>query len=186
MASSKPDTAGIASSTTGKSPDFVISRVFDAPRDLVWRAFTDSEHLKHWWGPKGFTVMFSKMDLRPGGIYHYGLEAPNGAEMWGKFIFREIVEKERMEFIISFSDKEGGTSRHPLHMQWPLEMLSSFTFEDEPGGKTRVTVRSAAWNASETERKTFDDGHGSMRMGWGGTMDQLAAYLANEQKRQRT
>lgn len=166
------------SGAAGKSPDFVISRVFDAPRDLVWKVFTDPEGMKHWWGPKGFTVIASKMDLRPGGTYHYGMKAPNGSAVWGKFVFREITPPERMVFINSFSDEAGGTTRHPMHMAWPLEMLSSFTFEEQPGGKTKLTVRAQAYNATEEERKTFDTSHDSMRMGWGGTMDQLADYLA--------
>ena len=58
--------------------EFVISRVFDAPRDLVWQSFTQAEHLKHWWGPKGFKMLSCKLDLRPGGIFHYGMRAPNG------------------------------------------------------------------------------------------------------------
>jgi uncharacterized protein YndB with AHSA1/START domain len=56
-----------------KSGDFVMSRVFNAPRDLVWKVFTDVEHMKHWWGPKGFTVVKAEMDLRPGGTYHYAM-----------------------------------------------------------------------------------------------------------------
>jgi uncharacterized protein YndB with AHSA1/START domain len=67
--------------TVTKSTEFVISRVLDAPRDLVWKCFTDPEHMRRWWGPKGFTVVASKMDLRVGGTYHYGLQAPNGAPM---------------------------------------------------------------------------------------------------------
>ena len=157
-------------------PDFVISRVFDAPRDLVWKAFTEPERMKQWWGPKGFTVIASKMDLRPGGTYHYGMKAPNGSAMWGKFIFREIVAPERMVFINSFSDEAGGITRHPMSPTWPLEMLSTFTFEDV-GGKTKVTIRWAPHNATEDERKTFDSGHDSMRQGWGGTLDKLAGYL---------
>src|ERR1051326_3641549 len=93
---------------------FVITRAFDAPRELVWKAFTDPERMKHWWGPKGFTVIASKMDLRPGGIYHYGMKAPDGSAMWGKFVFREVAAPERMVFINSFSDEAGGISRHPM------------------------------------------------------------------------
>lgn len=158
--------------------DFVISRVFDAPRDLVWKCFTDPERMKQWWGPKGFTVIVSKMDLRPGGTYLYGMKAPNGTPMWGKFVYREIVPPERIVFINSFSDEAGGVTRHPMSANWPLLMLSTFTFEEEPGGKTKFTLRWSAYNASEEEQKTFDAGHDSMRGGWGGTMDQLAAYLA--------
>ena len=161
-----------------KSPDFVISRVFDAPRELVWKAFTEAERMKQWWGPKGFTVISSKMDLRAGGTYHYGMKAPNGSPMWGKFVFREIVPSERLVFVNSFSDEAGGTTRHPMHLSWPLEMLSIFTFEDAPGGRTRVTIRWSAHNATEEEQNTFDTNHNSMQQGWTGTLDTLTAYLA--------
>jgi uncharacterized protein YndB with AHSA1/START domain len=167
MTASKSDTAA----------DFVISRVFDAPRDLVWKAFTDPERMRHWWGPKGFKVIASTMDLRPGGTYHYGLKAPDGSIMWGKFVYRDIVAPERVVLVSSFSDEAGGTTRHPGHLSWPLEMLSVFTFEDL-GGQTRFTVRWAPYNATADERKTFDDGRDSMQQGWGGTLDQLADYLA--------
>jgi uncharacterized glyoxalase superfamily protein PhnB/uncharacterized protein YndB with AHSA1/START domain len=164
--------------TTGKSGEFVITRVLDAPRELVWKAFTDPGRMKHWWGPKGFTVIASKMDLRPGGTYHYGLRAPDGSPMWGKFVFREIAAPERMVFISSFSDEACGTTRHPFHQSWPLEMLSTFTFEEQKGGKTKLTIRWSPHNATEEERQTFEAGRDSMRQGWGGTLEQLEAYLA--------
>src|SRR5437667_4225050 len=129
MPPNKPDPAG-------QGGDFVISRVFDAPRELVWKAFTEPERMKEWWGPKGFTVIASKMDLRPGGTYHYGMKAPDGSAMWGKFLFRDIVAPERMVLINSFSDEAGGITRHPMAPTWPLQMLSTFTFEDV-GGKTK-------------------------------------------------
>lgn len=158
--------------------DFVISRVFDAPRDLVWNAFTDPEHMKHWWGPKGFTVIASKMDLRPGGTYHYGMKAPNGTAMWGLFRYREVTPPERLVFINCFSDENGGVTRHPGQAQWPLEMLSTFTFQALPGGQTMFTIRWAAHNATPEEQKVFDSSHDSMTQGWSGTMEQLEAYLA--------
>jgi uncharacterized protein YndB with AHSA1/START domain len=101
--------------------------------------------------------------------------------MWGKFVYREITPQEKLVFINSFSDEKGGVSRHPMAPTWPLEMLSVFTFEDEPGGKTKFTVRWAPHNATAEERQTFDAGHGSMTQGWSGTMDQLATYLAKAQ-----
>jgi uncharacterized protein YndB with AHSA1/START domain len=160
------------------SKDFVISRVFDAPRDLVWKAFTDPENMKHWWGPKGFTVFASKMDFRVGGTYLYGMTAPDGAPMWGKFVYREIAPPERMVFVNSFSDEAGGTTRHPGHRDWPLEMLTTFTFEELPGGRTRFATQWRPLNATPAEQKTFDANHDSMRMGWTGTLDRLEAYLA--------
>ncbi len=157
--------------------DFVMSRVFDVPRDLLWKCFTEPERMKQWWGPKGFEVLSAKMDLRPSGSYPYGMQSADGHAMWGQFVFREVVPQERLVFINSFSDEKGGITRHPGNENWPFEMLSSFTFEDMPGGKTKFTVRWAPHNASEEERKTFDTNRESMRQGWGGTMDQLEAYL---------
>jgi uncharacterized protein YndB with AHSA1/START domain len=158
--------------------DFVISRVFDAPRDLVWKAFSEPERMKEWWGPKGFTVVASTMDLRAGGTYHYGMKSPTGEPMWGKFRYLEVVPPRRMVMINSFSDEAGGITRHPMAPTWPLEMHSTFTFDEEPDGKTKLTIRWSPHNASEEERKTFEAGFDSMRGGWGGTMDQLGAYLA--------
>jgi uncharacterized glyoxalase superfamily protein PhnB/uncharacterized protein YndB with AHSA1/START domain len=165
-----------------KAKDFVISRVFDAPRELVWKAFTDAKHMKEWWGPKGFTVVHSKMDLRPGGTHHYGMKSPDGTPMWGKFTYREIVPQERIVSINSFSDEEGGITRHPMAPSWPMLMLTTFTFEDEPGGKTKLTVRSQAHQAAPEEQRTFDAGHASMTQGWTGTLDKLTAYLPKAAK----
>jgi uncharacterized glyoxalase superfamily protein PhnB/uncharacterized protein YndB with AHSA1/START domain len=170
----------------GQVAEFAMSREFDAPRELLWKCFTDPEHMKNWWGPKGFKVLAARMDLRVGGTYHYGMQAPDGSTMWGKFVFREIVPQQRIVFINSFSDEAGGTTRHPLHKDWPLEMLSVFTFEDAPGGKTKFTVRWQPHNATPAESKTFDAGRTSMTQGWGGTMDQLAAYLAQSKTKGKT
>ena len=156
--------------------EFTISRELAAPRELVWTCFTDPEHLKHWWGPKGFAVVASKMDLRPGGKYHYGLQTPQGQEMWGRFVFREIAAPARIVFVNSFSDENGGLARHPGHMTWPMEMLTSYVFE-EHDNKTLFTLSSSALNPSKEEQKTFDDNHDSLRGGWGGTFNQLAEYL---------
>jgi len=157
---------------------FEITRVFDAPRDKVWKAWTDVERLKQWWGPKGFVVTHCKIDLRPGGIMHYCLRSPDGNDMWGRFVYREIVKPERLVWINSFSDKKGGVTRHPMSLDWPREMLTKVSFE-ELGGKTRVTVQWTPVDTStEIERKTFDDGRDSMKQGWTGTFEQLEQYLA--------
>ena len=165
--------------TAQPSPDFVISRVFDAPRDLVWQAFTEPDHMRHWWGPKGFSVIAAKMDLRPGGTFHYGMKAPDGSDMWGKFVFREIVPRERIVFINSFSDEAGGTTRHPMaHVLAAGNAVRSSRSRMRRAARPRFTVRWSPHNATEEERKTFDAGHDSMQQGWSGTLDQLADYLA--------
>jgi uncharacterized protein YndB with AHSA1/START domain len=155
---------------------FVIERLLDAPRDKVWKAWTECERLG-WWGPKGVTIHDATLDLQPGGTFHYRMRTAEGTDMWGKWIIREIVPPERLVFVASFSDKAGGLTRHPLNVDWPLEVLTTVTFA-EKDGKTRLTVHWLPINATDAERKTFDASHEVMRGGWTGTLDRLAEYLA--------
>ena len=115
----------------GHSSSFVISRVFDAPRILVWNSCTRPERMTHWWGPKGSIVRVAKMDFRVGGTYHCCMRFPDGNDIWGKFAYREIVAPEKIVFVNTFSDENGGLTRHPMVPTWPMEMLSTFTFTEE-------------------------------------------------------
>jgi uncharacterized protein YndB with AHSA1/START domain len=156
---------------------FVITRVFDAPRGRVWKAWTDAAELKKWWGPQGFKVHTCKVDLRPGGIFLYGMTAPDGIDMWGRFVYREIVAPSKLVFVVSFSDPHGGVTRHPWSAHWPLHVMSMVEFEEDSPRRTRVTVTWLPHEAADVERRTFDEGRDSMKQGWGGTLDKLADYL---------
>jgi uncharacterized protein YndB with AHSA1/START domain len=157
--------------------EFEISRTFNAPRDLVWRAWTERDRLMQWFGPRGCTISVAALDLRPGGVFHYSMRTPDGKEMWGKFTYREVVPPERIVLVNSFSDAKGGITRHPMSPTWPLEMLSTTTFTEHQG-RTTINLRWAPLNATEIERKTFDTSHDGMQHGWTGTFDQLDEYLA--------
>jgi uncharacterized protein YndB with AHSA1/START domain len=160
------------------SAEFVISRTFKAPRALVWDVFTKPEHLKQWWGPKGFLPATATMDLRVGGMFLYELRSPNGQTIWGRWLFREIVAPERIVSVSSFSDETGGVTRHPMAPEWPLETLSTFTFT-EKAGSTTVTVHWTPLNPTPREREIFIAGRDSMTGGWTGTLDKLDSYLAS-------
>jgi uncharacterized protein YndB with AHSA1/START domain len=162
-----------------KAADFVIARVFDAPRDLVWKCFSEPERLKEWFGPKGSVIVTSTMDFRVGGIYHAAMRGPDGRVMWAKFVYREIVPPERLVWAHSFSDEAGGLTRHPLSPTWPLELLTTVILEDAPDGKTNLTIRWSPLNATAEEIKTFDAARDGMTQGWSGTIERLAAYLAD-------
>ena len=164
---------------TYRRSEFVISRTFQTPRDLLFEVWTECEHLSHWWGPKGFTVFSCKNDLRPGGVMHYAMRSPEGEDIWGRWTYREIAAPERLVFLSSFSDPERGVTRHPSAPEWPLQLLTTITFDERNGG-TMVTVRWSPYDPSELERATFDAGHDSMRGGWSGTFDQLAQYLVGK------
>jgi len=160
------------------APDnaFVFTRTFNAPRELVWKAWTESARLMEWFGPAGFVLTVSTLDLRPGGVFHYAMRSPDGHEMWGKWVFREIVPPEKLVVVFSFSDAQQGITRHPMSATWPLEKLSTILLTEHEG-QTTLTLRSEALNASAEEQQTFDAGHDSMHAGWSGTMDQLDRYL---------
>jgi len=159
---------------------FRYRRVLQAPLELLWRAWTEPEHLRRWFGPKGFTMAECAMDLRAGGTFHYGLRTPEGALMWGKWVFREIVARERLVFISSFSDAARAVTRHPGNANWPLEMLSTVTFAKHAGigGGSVVEVEWQPLQPTPAERAAFAAGQSSMEQGWSGTCDQLQGYLA--------
>jgi uncharacterized protein YndB with AHSA1/START domain len=162
------------SHASGTKP-FVISRIFKAPIDLMFEVWTQPKHLQHWFGPKGGQIKHSKMDFRPGGTYHYCMDY-SGTEMWGKFTYREIVKPERIAYINSFSNAQGGLGRHPFSPNWPAEMLTTITFTAHLD-HTTVKIEWVPINATEAELKTFEEGRGSMTQGWSGTFERLEEYL---------
>jgi uncharacterized protein YndB with AHSA1/START domain len=158
------------------SKEFTLTREIAAPRERVWKAWTEASHLTAWWGPRGCKIRIVKLELEPGGVFHYAMGFPDGSEVYGRFTYLEIVKPERLVWVNSFSDEQGNVAPHPMAPGWPLEMRTSVTFT-EAGGKTILSLRSVAQNASETERKTFEDGFASMTAGFNGTFDQLVAHL---------
>lgn len=162
------------------SEPFVISREFDAPLEMVWKAWTERERLQQWFGPEGFRMIAAELDFRPGGRFLYGLVSPEGKEIWGKFVYREITPPEKLVWVNSFSDKDGGITRHPFSEEkWPLQMLSEAVFS-ERDGKTTVTLTWLPLDSTEEDRRTFAGARDSMNRGWTGTFNQLAGYLGGE------
>ena len=156
--------------------ELVITRVLDAPIDLVFKTITKAEHLAHWWGTKGLKLVVLQLDLRVGGVFHYSMETENGQKMWGKFVYREIDEPNRIVFVNSFADEQGNSIRAPFSPVWPLEILNSCTFSEQ-NGKTLLTLRGAPINATDEEVKLFESMKTSMQQGFSGTFDQLTEYL---------
>lgn len=157
-----------------RASDF--ERVFEAPRDLVFRAWTEREHLARWWGPKGMEVRVLSADVRPGGIFHYSMES-DGRLMWGRFAYREIVAPERLVYVNSFADAEGNLAPMPFFEGFPAEILNTVLFT-ETDGRTTVSLHATPLNATPTEQASFEALFTSMEGGFGGTFDQLRDYLA--------
>jgi len=156
---------------------FVLNRTFDAPREDVWSAFTQPEHLVHWWGVPGSKIEVVHHELRPGGMFHYRTKFPDGRVIWARFIFREIVAPERLVWANGFSDERGGLTRNPWAPTLPLETLNTVTLAEE-NGQTLLTISVAPLDANEEELGIFASGIAGMRKGFGACFSLLAKYLA--------
>lgn len=154
-----------------KTQEFVITRIFDAPRERVFRAWADPELLKRWWGPKDFTAPVIQNDFRVDGKYLFCMRSPEGQDFWSTGVYREIAEPERIVFTDSFSDENGNVvpaSYYGMTGDWPLESLATVTFEAY-GGKTELTLRSAGAPAGEMSDMA--------KAGWNESFDKLDEVL---------
>lgn len=152
-----------------------IERIFDAPREKVWKAWTEPEHLKNWWGPKDFTAPEIRQDLRTGGKYLYCMHGPAGTEwdkpMWSGGIYKEIVPMEKIVASDHFADEKGNfVSPEEFGMpgEWPEEMTVTVTFEDAGPGKTKVTLVHTGHPEEMADMA---------KQGWNESLDKLAAIL---------
>lgn len=156
---------------------FLLTRVFDAPRERVFQAWSEAERLEKWWGAKGFGMRVATLEFRPGGVFHYAMKLPDGREIWGKFVYQEIQTPEKIVFVNGFADEAGNPIRNPFAPIWPLEVMNTMTLSEQ-AGKTTLTLRGVPQNASDAERALFAAARPSMQQGFTGTFDQLDAYLA--------
>ena len=142
--------------TTTDEQGLLMERVFDAPRELVWSAWTEPEHFARWYGPHGFTIPTCEMDFRVGGAYSLVMRAPNGFEMANHGVYKEIVPLER--FVASMAAD--------VHDETTLTV----TLEELSDGRTKMTMRQAGWPSAE-----MAEGAGG---GWGQAFEKLAVELA--------
>lgn len=161
---------------------FQITRIFKAPRELVFQAHSDVVHLSGWMGHVNSKVIKADLNFVPGGTYHYGLQMEDGSEMWGKQTFREIVRPEKIVLIQSFSNAQGEITRHPLAPLWPRELLATLTFKETPDGHTEFTVSWQPHGASAEERAVFDGARDGMKGGFEGTFGKLDEYLVKTER----
>jgi uncharacterized protein YndB with AHSA1/START domain len=156
-----------------REPEIVITRIFDAPREVVWKAFTDPESVKRWWGPKGFTSPVCKIDLRVGGRYLFCMRSPDGNDYWGTGVYREIVPVERIVYTDSFSDEQGNVvsaSYYGMGSDFPLELIVKVVFE-QLEGKTKFTLHHIGIPLGVDSD--------SAQLGWNESFDKLSQILNN-------
>jgi uncharacterized protein YndB with AHSA1/START domain len=139
--------------------ELVITRVFDAPRRLVFEAWTQPEHLARWWGPQGFVNVAWEMDVRPGGAWFRRMQAPDGTLFIKRGVYQEVVPPERL--VLTYVNEAADGTLDP-------ETLVTVTFEEQ-GAKTRLTLHHTGFEAVESR-----DAH---QGGWTSCMERFADYL---------
>ncbi|MDA1061302.1 MAG: SRPBCC domain-containing protein [Chloroflexi bacterium] len=157
---------------TGKQ-GLAVERIFDAPRELVWRAWTEPEHFMRWYGPEGMTSHACEIDFRVGGRYLFGLRSPDGFEYWNAGVYSEIVPLERFVATMLLADEHGNVVS-PAHYGMPegapSETRLTVVLEDLGDGRTKLTLEQAGW---------LDDSMAAgANAGWNQALDKLAADLA--------
>ena len=143
--------------------ELVLARVFHAPRELVFRAWTDAEHFARWFGPHGSTLPFCRLDARPGGTLHYQHHFPDHPDVWIRGTYTEVAPPERIAFTVWFSDESGGRVERP---GFPAEMSIAVHFAAHPDGAL-VTIRHAGLVTDQGEVQ-----------GWTESLDRLAQTVA--------
>ncbi|HTQ31192.1 MAG TPA: SRPBCC domain-containing protein [Opitutaceae bacterium] len=145
----------------------VVSRVFDAPRELVWEAWTDPKQVVKWWGPAGFTTTIEKMDVRPGGVWQHVMHGPDGANYPNKSVFVEVVKPERIVYTHG-GGREGGPG---------VSFKANWIFEETQPGKTRLTIHMIFPSPADRDRivKEFGAIEGGRQ-----TLERLAEHLAKK------
>ncbi len=151
--------------TAPDTPELVITRLFDAPRPLVYQAWTDPEHLAQWWGPKVFTNPLVEVDLRPGGIMRIHMADPDGVIYPMQATFREIIPPERLVFVSTAIEDDDGIPQ--------LEVLNTVTFV-ALGNKTELTMRAVVLKAGPIALGALS----GMEIGWTQSLDKLVDFLA--------
>jgi uncharacterized protein YndB with AHSA1/START domain len=157
-----------AQNQDGDRTELTITRIFDAPRERVWKAWTDPEWAKRWWGPEHFTSPVCRIDLRVGGAYLFCMRSPEGQDFWSTGVYSKIVPLERLVCTDSFADEKGNVvpaSYYGMQGNLPLELEVTVTLEDQ-GGKTLMTLTHAGFPEGEHREQAA--------AGWSTSFDKLA------------
>jgi uncharacterized protein YndB with AHSA1/START domain len=160
--------------TVNETERMVVTRVFDAPRELVWKAWTDPNYVVQWWGPKGFTAPFCEIDFRVGGKFLCCMRAPDGQDFWNAGEYHEIILHEKIVYSMYFADAKGNkveAAQYGIERDKAMDDVHDvITFEDFGNGQTKLTLigndsMESAKNSGEVE-------------GWNQILDKFAAVVA--------
>lgn len=159
-------------------PTYVLERVFDAPRDLVWRTWTEKDLLAHWYGP-GVETIVHELNVVPGGLWLNEMKWGENSH-YQRVEYTEVEPPARLVWLHSNSDAKWNIASNPMMADWPRVLLTTVTF-DEADGKTSVRLTWVPHEASAAEIACFEAAIGGMDKGWGSGMELLAQLLVDLQ-----
>lgn len=154
---------------------FKLSYEFNAPKELVFNAFSNAEALNEWWGPAISRNTVIKLDFKPGGIFHFKMDYPN-MTAYGRFLFRTIQPHDLLEFTNAFADEQANVVKPPFDMAFPKEIFYRLVFVEQ-NNKTTIHLTGEPVNPGKGEMEGFYSIHQSMQEGFAGTFYQLSKYL---------
>lgn len=156
--------------------EIVITRIFNAPRDQVWKTWTEPDRIKLWWGPKDFTAPSIKNDLRTGGKFLFAMEAPDGKVYWSTGTYKEIIPLEKIVTTDSFSDEKGhivSPVEYGMPREMPDELEVTVTFADQ-GDKTKMVLRHKGIPEGKVKEMTTD--------GWNESLNKFAKAVERQKR----
>ncbi len=163
----------MTNNTANQTERMVITRIFDAPREVVWKAWTDPHYVMQWWGPKGFTSPFCKMDFRVGGKFLCCMKSPDGQEFWNGGEYHEIVLHEKIVLSMYFADRDGNKvepEQYGIEHEAIEDAHDVVTFEDLGNGQTKLTF---------TGNETMESAKSSGQVeGWNQILDKFDSVVA--------
>jgi len=159
--------------TAKEKERMVVTRIFDAPRALVWEAWTNPKYVMQWWGPKGFTAPFCRMDFRVGGKFLCCMKSPDGQEFWNGGEYHEIVPLEKIVYSLYFADSKGNkveAEHYGIEHEAIADARDQAIFEDFGNGQTKLTL---------IGNETMEDAKNSGQLeGWNEILEKVAAVIA--------
>lgn len=159
-------------------PTYVLEREFDAPRELVWKVWTDAELLPRWYGP-GVETIVHHLEVKPGGLWLDEMRMGGGSH-YERIEYTEVTPPERLVWLHSVCDADWNVAANPMMPDWPLVLLTTVTF-DQDGGRTRLRLTWEPHEAIAAETAAFAGAMGSLDRGWGAGMELIGELLAEMQ-----
>ena len=159
-------------------PEFILERRFNAPREMVWKTWTDADLLARWYGP-GVETVIHKLDVRPGGLWLNEMRFGGGSQ-YQRVEYTEVIEPERLVWLHSVSDADWEVTANPMMPDWPRTLLTTVTFT-QSGDQTEVRLVWTPHDASDAEITCFAGAISGLDKGWGKGMEMLEELLAEMQ-----